>query len=75
MPHQNTAFVIKWIASAIQILGYAATAFAVTPWNIYLFLAGVTGWFVVGVLWRDNAIMLIHVVAGAAMVAGLVSTA
>lgn len=72
---QRTAFAIKWIASAIQILGYAATAFEITPWNIYLFLAGVTGWFVVGVLWNDRAIMLIHIVAGAAMIAGLISTA
>lgn len=68
------AFVLKWVASVIQILGYAATAFEVTPWNIYLFLCGVLGWFVVGVLWNDRAIMLIHLVALGAMIAGLVSS-
>ena len=66
-------FVMKWIASIIQILGYAATAFGMTPLNIYLFLAGLTGWFLVGYLWNDRAIMLIHVVALGAMVAGLLS--
>ncbi len=67
------AFAIKWIASLIQIAGYALTAFDVTPWNLYLFLAGVLGWFAVGVLWNDRAIMLIHLVALGAMIAGLIS--
>jgi len=43
--------VLKWTASAFQIMGYTATALALTPLNIYLFLAGLIGWFAVGVLW------------------------
>lgn len=39
--------------------------------NLYLFLIGVLGWFAVGVLWNDRAIMLIHIVALGAMVAGM----
>lgn len=62
---------VKWTASVIQILGYTATGFGWTPWNLYLFLAGVFGWFAVGVLWNDRAIMLIHVVALGAMLAGM----
>ena len=65
------AFTIKWAASVIQVLGYTATAFGYTPANIYLFLAGLTGWFLVGALWNDRAIMLIHVIALGAMCAGL----
>lgn len=64
---------LKWAASIVQIMGYSATAFGLTPLNIYLFLIGLIGWFTVGVLWRDKAIMLIHVVALGAMVAGLIS--
>ncbi|MGJ8596538.1 DUF6552 family protein [Sulfitobacter sp.] len=64
---------LKWVASVIQILGYGATAFGLTPLNIYLFLGGLVGWFIVGFLWNDRAIMLIHVVALGAMVAGLLS--
>lgn len=64
-------FVVKWAASLIQIVGYGATAFGLTPWNLYFFVVGVLGWFVVGVLWKDRAIMLIHLVALAAMVAGM----
>lgn len=70
---ENLAFTIKWVASIIQILGYTATAFGYTPLNIYLFLVGLTGWFIVGAIWNDRAIMLIHVVALGAMFIGMAS--
>jgi len=69
----RTAFIIKWVASVIQILGYTATGFDWTPWNAYLFLAGVAGWLVVGILWNDRALMLIHAVALIAILAGLLN--
>ena len=69
----RVAFIIKWAASIIQIIGYTATGFGWTPWNLYPFLAGVLGWFVVGALWNDRAIMLIHIVALGAMIAGMAS--
>ena len=73
-PQKETiAFYTKWIASIIQILGYTATAFEFAPWNIYLFLAGITGWLAVGLLWNDKAIILIHVIALTVMVAGSIS--
>ena len=67
------SFYIKWFASIIQIFGYTATAFGYTPLNIYLFLVGLIGWFIVGALWNDRAIMLIHLVALGAMFVGLAS--
>lgn len=69
----HTVTILKWIASLVQIAGYSATAFGLSPLNIYLFLVGLVGWFAVGVMWNDRAIMLIHVVALAAMIAGLLS--
>jgi len=65
--------VVKWVSSLIQILGYAATSFGMVPLNLYLFLFGVLGWFSVGALWNDRAIMLVHIVAFAALVAGMLS--
>lgn len=70
---EAVAFIIKWVASIIQILGYSATAFGYTPLNIYLFLVGLIGWFIVGVMWNDRAIMLIHIIALGAMFVGLAS--
>lgn len=72
-PGQAT-LILKWAASLVQIAGYGATAFGMTPLNIYLFLVGLVGWFAVGFIWRDRAIMLIHVIALGAMIAGLISS-
>ncbi|TCL00379.1 hypothetical protein BXY66_3020 [Shimia isoporae] len=63
--------VVKWTASVAQILGCGATAFGLTYWNVGFFVIGLTGWFVVGVMWNDRAIMLIHAIALAAMMAGM----
>lgn len=71
---ERLAFWIKWVASVIQIIGYTATALGHTPWNLYFFLVGVLGWLVVGLLWNDKAIILIHFVALTAMLAGMSST-
>lgn len=73
LSRDKVAFIIKWVASVIQILGYSATAFGYTPLNIYLFLVGLIGWFIVGVMWNDRAIMLIHIIALGAMFVGLAS--
>lgn len=64
---------IKWFASIAQIIGYGATAMEATPANLYFFVIGILGWFIVGWRWNDRAIMLIHIVALAAMVIGLVA--
>lgn len=69
---EDRVTVLKWIASVIQIMGYTATAYGLTPLNIYFFLMGLVGWFAVGWIWKDRAIMLIHVVALGAMIVGLV---
>lgn len=67
-------FAVKWGASVVQIMGYTATGFGWTPWNLYLFLVGVVGWFAVGALWNDRALMLVHLVALGAMIAGMTSS-
>lgn len=69
----QTVFVVKWVASVIQIMGYAATGFGWTPWNLYLFLVGVLGWLMVGVLWNDRALILVHFVALGSMLVGMAS--
>jgi len=73
LKRERFVFWLKWSASIVQIFGYSATAFGYTPLNLYLFLFGLVGWFCVGYLWNDRALMLIHLVALAAMVAGMLS--
>ena len=53
--------ILKWVATGIQLIGYGLTGLQYMPWNIYAFLVGIVLWFAVGVMWKDRAIMLVHV--------------
>ena len=53
--------IVKWVATIIQLTGYGFTGLNYTPWNIYLFFIGIVLWFAVGVMWKDKAIIVVHV--------------
>ena len=53
--------IVKWVATVIQLIGYALTGLNYTPLNVYFFLVGIFLWFSVGVMWKDKAIMVVHV--------------
>lgn len=52
---------VKWTATVIQLIGYGLTGLNVVPWNIFAFFVGIFLWFAVGVMWKDKAIMVVHV--------------
>ena len=64
---------VKWVATVIQLIGYGLTGMGVTPWNIYAFVVGILLWFAVGVMWKDRAIMVVHVGAFISLVGGYLS--
>ena len=66
---------VKWLATAVQLVGYDATKTGITLWNIYLFFAGNLLWFAVGVMWKDQAIMVVHIGAFISLIGGYLSTA
>ncbi|GIT85997.1 DUF6552 family protein [Roseobacter sp. OBYS 0001] len=66
--------VLKWVATVIQLMGYGLTGLGITPWNIFAFIVGIILWFLVGVLWKDRAIMVVHLGAFIAIVAGYLSS-
>jgi hypothetical protein len=45
----------------------------VTPWNLIAFVAGIALWFAVGVMWKDRAIMVVHVGAMVSLTGGWLS--
>lgn len=65
--------IVKWIATVIQLIGYGLTGLQYTPWNIYAFIVGIVLWFAVGVMWKDRAIMVVHVGAFLSLVGGYLS--
>ena len=40
------------------------------PYNIYLFFIGIFLWFSVGVMWKDKAIMVVHIGAFISLLIG-----
>lgn len=61
---------VKWTATVVQLVGYGLTGLNVVPWNVLAFVIGIALWFAVGVLWKDRAIMVVHVGALVALLAG-----
>lgn len=51
---------VKWVATVIQLIGYGLTGLNYTPWNVYAFIVGIVLWFAVGFMWKDRAIMVVH---------------
>ena len=70
----KTVDIIKWIATAIQLIGYGLTGLNIVPWNVFAFFIGILLWFLVGYLWKDKAIMVVHVGAFVAILAGYLNS-
>ena len=62
--------IVKWVATVIQLIGYALTGLNYTPLNVYFFLVGICLWFSVGLMWKDRAIMVVHVGAFLSLLIG-----
>ena len=69
---KNIKFVdyVKWLATIIQLIGYGMTGLNYVPYNVYLFFIGIFLWFSVGVMWKDKAIMVVHIGALASIISG-----
>ncbi|MEP2919379.1 DUF6552 family protein [Sulfitobacter sp.] len=72
-PPMSRVDVVKWIATAVQLVGYGLTGLGWQPWNVFAFFAGIALWFAVGVMWKDRAIMVVHVGAFISLLAGYLS--
>ncbi|MGI9356786.1 MAG: DUF6552 family protein [Rhizobiaceae bacterium] len=65
---------VKWTATAIQLVGYGLTGLNVVPWNVLAFIVGIVLWFFVGVMWKDRAIMVVHIGAFIAISVGYLNS-
>jgi len=66
--------IVKWIATVVQLVGYGLTGLNIVPWNVLAFVIGIALWFVVGVMWKDRAIMVVHIGAFVALSAGYLNS-
>ena len=49
--------IVKFIATAIQLVGYKLTGLNIVPWNIFVFSIGII-WIIVGYMWKDKVIIV-----------------
>ncbi len=66
--------IVKWVATGVQLVGYGLTGLNIVPWNVFAFIVGIVLWFLVGVMWKDRAIMVVHLGAFIAIVAGYINS-
>jgi hypothetical protein len=66
--------IVKWVATAVQLVGYGLTGLNIVPWNVFAFIIGIALWFLVGVMWKDRAIMVVHIGAFIAILAGYLNS-
>jgi len=61
---------VKWFATVIQLIGYGMTGMNLVPYNVFFFFLGIFLWFAVGFMWKDKAIMVVHVGAFISLLIG-----
>ena len=71
--HKTKDWYIKWAASIVLIVCIILTSNNIYPLNLYFDIVGLTGWFIVGMIWNDRALIVINVVSLAILTNGLVT--
>jgi len=73
-PKYDLSWYIKWFASFFIIVGMMLTSLDVSlyPLNLYFHLIGVSGWFVVGMLWHDRSLIVVNGIAMTIFTMGII---
>lgn len=60
-PKYDASWYIKWIASAFILSSMSIRGIeGFQTYDLILSIIGVTGWMIVGILWKDRALMLLN---------------
>ena len=62
-PRHDLSWYIKWFSSITLIIAMMFTAIELFPINLFIANVGFIGWFVVGMLWHDRALVFINGIA------------
>ena len=72
-PTYTIDWYIKWVASIIIIISVILTSNNIYPLNLFFYSAGLSGWFIVALLWNDRALLVVNAVSLALLLNGLIS--
>lgn len=73
-PKNDITWYIKWASSICVLVAVSFRASGIPDlhtWDVLLSWVGACGWFIVGFLWRDRALVLLNGVIGIMLFAGL----
>ena len=71
-PKGDLSWYIKWSASVFIIIGMLMSSLNLFPYNLFLHLIGVSGWFVVGMLWHDRSLIVVNAIAVFIFLSGII---
>ena len=72
-PTHTIDWYVKWVASVIIIISVILTSNNIYPLNLFFYAAGLSGWFIVALLWNDRALLVVNAISLALLLNGLVS--
>jgi|TARA_R100000008_G_scaffold79090_1_gene60531 hypothetical protein len=59
-PTHDLSWYIKWVATAIIIVGACLNSFELQPYSHIVMCVGAGLWLVVGILWYDRALIVVN---------------
>jgi hypothetical protein len=61
-PKYDLSWWIKWTASVFILFGVMCRSIEELPkiWDVHFSIVGVLGWFIVGMLWHDRALIMLN---------------
>ena len=68
----SLSWYIKWFASIVLIMGAGVTALDMYPYNMYFQFVGVSGWLIVGIMWKDWALIVVNSIGSLILLAGII---
>jgi len=72
-PTYTIDWYIKWVASVIIIISVILTSNNIYPLNLFFYSVGLSGWFIVALLWNDRALLVVNAVSLSLLLNGLIS--
>ena len=72
-PTGGLTWYIKWVSSFILLIGMVLTSLDISPYNLFFHAIGVFGWFIVGMMWNDRAIIFINAIAFSIFLTGVIN--
>jgi hypothetical protein len=64
-------FALEWISTSVLIVGVYLTAVNYYPLNVWVSLAGNTGWLIVAWLWRKWSLIVVQLIITLVYIIGI----